>query len=134
MPIDPSDFNNEGVVKISVVTAVYNRADTIAGALHSVQSQTYQNIEHIIQDGASTDGTLGILQKTSDPRVSLITERDTGIYDAINKGKERATPRKLMDVSRLDRMGWRARIPLEDGIRDTYDWFLNQDTDALRTA
>ncbi|MEM9311112.1 MAG: glycosyltransferase, partial [Pseudomonadota bacterium] len=45
-------------MKISVVTAVYNRAETIAQAMQSVQSQTYANVEHVIQDGGSADATL----------------------------------------------------------------------------
>ena len=78
-------------MKISVITAVYNRAATIGEALHSVQSQSWENTEHVLQDGGSTDGTLDILQSQSDPRMSLLSERDDGIYDAINRGKARAT-------------------------------------------
>ena len=47
--------------------------------------------------------------------------------------KPDGTPKKLMDVSRLARLGWSASIPLEQGLRDTYAWFLAQDTGALRT-
>lgn len=78
-------------MKISVVTAVYNRAATVGDALASVQSQTYQNLEHVLQDGGSTDGTLDILERHDDPRMVLTSERDDGIYDAINRGKARAT-------------------------------------------
>lgn len=78
-------------MKISVVTAVYNRAANVGEALASVQSQTYRNIEHVLQDGGSTDGTLNILESHNDPRMTLLSERDGGIYDAINRGKARAT-------------------------------------------
>ena len=78
-------------MKISVVTAVYNRATTVGEALASVQSQSYQDIEHVLQDGGSTDGTLDILERHEDPRMTLLSERDGGIYDAINRGKARAT-------------------------------------------
>jgi nucleoside-diphosphate-sugar epimerase len=53
------------------------------------------------------------------------------VFDAT---KPDGAPRKLMDVSRLSRLGWSATIPLEQGIRDTYDWFLAQAADALREA
>lgn len=78
-------------MKISVVTAVYNRATTVEQALASVRSQSYQNIEHVIQDGGSTDGTLDILERHDDPHMSLLSEQYSGIYDAINRGKARAS-------------------------------------------
>lgn len=78
-------------MKISVITAVYNRADCIAHALQSVQSQNHKDLEHVIVDGASTDGTLDILRSTLDARASLVSEPDHGIYDALNKGFARAS-------------------------------------------
>ncbi len=89
----PSALIQDSVVslKISIVTAVYNRAGTVGDALSSVQNQTYRNVEHVVQDGGSTDGTLDILQQYQDPRIALVSEKDDGLYDAINKGKARAT-------------------------------------------
>jgi glycosyltransferase len=78
-------------VKISVVTAVYNRAATIGEAMQSVQSQTGVDIEHIIQDGGSTDPTLDIVQANALANTFVISARDGGIYDAINRGIARAT-------------------------------------------
>ena len=78
-------------MKISVVTAVYNRAHCIASTIRSVQQQSYKNIEHLIVDGASTDGTLEIIRGCISPDSTLISERDSGIYDALNKGFLRAT-------------------------------------------
>jgi glycosyltransferase len=78
-------------LKISIITAVYNRADCIAQALASVQCQTHANIEHVIIDGASTDGTLEILRDSLDARATLVSEPDHGIYDALNKGLARAS-------------------------------------------
>lgn len=78
-------------MKISVVTAVYNRATTIADAVESVQAQTYSEVEHVVQDGGSTDGTLDYLRSAQNSRTSLSSEQDEGIYDAINKGIARAT-------------------------------------------
>lgn len=78
-------------MKISLVTAVYNRRDTIAGAIESARSQTYQNTEHVIIDGASTDGTVEYLNDVLDDHTLLVSEKDDGIYDALNKGILRAT-------------------------------------------
>lgn len=77
--------------KISIITAVLNRRSTIGSAIRSVQSQTYYNIEHIIQDGGSTDGTLDIIKQTMNSSTSFVSEPDCGIYDAINRGIERAS-------------------------------------------
>ena len=78
-------------MKISIITVVYNREATIARAIASVQSQTYQNLEHIIQDGGSNDGTIDIIKRMSNSNTSLQARLDNGIYDAINMGIERAT-------------------------------------------
>lgn len=78
------------MLKISVVTAVHNRAGTIGDALRSVSSQNYPSVEHIIQDGGSDDGTVQII-RSADCAAGLVSERDTGIYDAINRGIRRST-------------------------------------------
>ncbi len=78
-------------MKISIVTAVYNRERTIGEALASVASQSHGNVEHLIIDGASKDATLAIVRSLTDPRVVLVSEPDNGIYDALNKGITRAT-------------------------------------------
>lgn len=78
-------------MKVSVVTAVFNRADTIGAAIASVQSQTYSDVEHVIQDGGSIDGTLEIVREAADASVAVVSEKDHGIYDAINRGISRAS-------------------------------------------
>lgn len=78
-------------MQISIVTAVFNRAGTIADALRSVETQSYQNVEHIIQDGGSGDGTLDIIRQFGTSPALLVSEPDGGIYDAINKGISRAS-------------------------------------------
>ena len=70
-------------MKVSVITPVYNGAATIAECIESVQSQDYKDIEHIVIDGGSTDGTIDIVKKYG---VKYITGKDAGIYDAFNKG------------------------------------------------
>jgi glycosyltransferase involved in cell wall biosynthesis len=73
---------------ITIVTPTYNAADHIENCLLSVVNQRYQNKEHLIVDGASSDGTLVIVKKLASkyPHIRLISERDNGIYDAMNKG------------------------------------------------
>lgn len=74
-----------------MITAVYNRHQTVGQALDSVLSQSYPAVESIVIDGASTDGTLAVLESYR-PRLGvLISERDQGIYDALNKGLTHAT-------------------------------------------
>lgn len=77
--------------KISIITIVYNNVRDIEHTLLSVINQTYSNIEYIIIDGASTDGTLAIIQKYSGSIDKLLSEKDGGIYDAMNKGLAKAT-------------------------------------------
>ncbi len=71
---------------ISVVTATYNCASTVAECLASVATQTYRHREHVVVDGASTDGTMAILTAHALQLAVLNSEPDSGIYDALNKG------------------------------------------------
>ena len=73
-------------MKISIITVVWNNINTINDTINSVLSQNYNNIEYIIIDGGSTDGTLSLLKSRSDQLSVLISEPDKGIYDAMNKG------------------------------------------------
>ena len=72
--------------EISIVTVCYNSSETIEETIKSVISQTYKNIEYIIIDGESTDNTLEIVNKYQTNISKIISEKDTGLYDAINKG------------------------------------------------
>jgi glycosyltransferase involved in cell wall biosynthesis len=78
-------------ITISIITATYNRADTISQCLDSVENQSYINREHVVIDGASTDGTLQVLQSHRTQISALVSEPDRGIYDALNKGVSMAT-------------------------------------------
>jgi len=78
-------------MKFSVITATYNSQSTITDAINSVASQTYNNIEHIIIDGASTDNTLSIIENIKSRISKIISEPDNGIYEALNKGIENTT-------------------------------------------
>ncbi|RBP69272.1 glycosyltransferase family 2 protein [Marinobacter nauticus] len=78
-------------MKVSVITVCYNSEKTIASTLDSIASQTHDNIEHVIVDGGSTDGTISIVkQKLRDGDV-FVSEPDEGLYDAMNKGVDLAT-------------------------------------------
>jgi len=72
--------------KISIITVSYNNRNTIQDTVESVKHQDYNNVEHIIIDGASVDGTLDILESLKYPRLKIFSEKDQGIYDAMNKG------------------------------------------------
>jgi len=78
-------------MKISIITVVYNRVDTVREALQSLQAQTYSCIEHILQDGGSTDGTLNVIAEQTNNRTYLNSGPDDGIYDALNQGIARAS-------------------------------------------
>lgn len=78
-------------MKISIITVCYNSAETIEYAIKSVLAQTHPDIEYIIIDGASKDGTAGIIRKYKDKIAKFVSEPDKGIYDAMNKGLKLAT-------------------------------------------
>ena len=79
---------SEGAPLISVITAVFNGAEHIEETILAVAEQTYPNVEHIVVDGGSTDGTVAILEEHSDKLGYWVSEPDKGIYDAMNKGIE----------------------------------------------
>ncbi|MFD2145622.1 glycosyltransferase family 2 protein [Mucilaginibacter antarcticus] len=78
-------------LKISIITVTYNAQNTLSRCIQSVIAQNYANIEYIIVDGASTDGTLQIISQYQSQVEVFVSEPDTGIYDAMNKGIKMAT-------------------------------------------
>lgn len=77
--------------KITIISITYNAKDVLEETILSVINQTYSNIEYIIIDGGSTDGTLDIIKKYEDKIAYWVSELDNGIYDAMNKGVKVAT-------------------------------------------
>lgn len=78
-------------MKITIITVCYNSVAHIEDAISSVANQDYDEIEHIVIDGNSTDGTQKILEKNAEKLTYWISEPDQGIYDAMNKGIAKAT-------------------------------------------
>ncbi len=78
-------------MKISVVTVCYNAANLIEDTIKSVADQTYPDVEYLVIDGASKDSTVDIIQKYADKITYWVSEKDKGIYDAMNKGIAAAT-------------------------------------------
>jgi glycosyltransferase involved in cell wall biosynthesis len=76
---------------ISIVTVVYNNAANIESTILSIINQSYKNIQYIVIDGGSTDGTVDIIKKYEDKISFWVSEQDGGIYDAMNKGVKLAT-------------------------------------------
>ncbi len=99
--------------RITIITPVLNRADMIADALESVSRQGYPEVEHIVIDGGSTDGTLEILRHA--PGIQWSSEPDRGRYDAINKGIRMATGEIIGHVSSDDLLLPGALAAVADG-------------------
>jgi glycosyltransferase involved in cell wall biosynthesis len=78
-------------MKISIITATFNSARTIKDCVKSVDDQSFENIEHIIIDGASTDNTIEVINSIKNRVKLIISEPDRGIYDAMNKGIDHST-------------------------------------------
>ena len=78
-------------IRFSVITVCYNAASTISRTIASVLNQTYQGVEYIVVDGGSKDGTVELLKGIADERLHFVSEKDNGIYDAMNKGLKMAT-------------------------------------------
>lgn len=96
--------NKKDNVLVSIITVCYNSAKTIRRTLESVLQQTYDHYEYIVIDGASSDDTLEILKSYEplfDGKMKIISETDSGIYDAMNKGIEKASG-KLIGIVNSD--------------------------------
>ena len=79
------------MIKFTIITVCYNTSKTIRETIDSVLGQTYQELEYIVVDSKSEDGTVEILQSITDKRLTFISEKDSGIYNAMNKGLKMAS-------------------------------------------
>lgn len=127
-------------MKISLITAVYNRRSTLAASLISAARQTYDNVEHIIQDGGSTDGTLEIIASMHHSQMNVVSQRDGGIYDALNQGIARATGDLIGflhsddvfgDDRALARVAEALIDPAVDGVYGDLDYVAADDTSRI---
>ena len=101
--------------KLTVITIVYNNVRDIERTITSVLKQTYKNIEYIIIDGKSTDGTLAIIAQYKERISRIISEPDKGIYDAMNKGLALATGDYILFMNSGD------EIYDEQTVEDVFD-------------
>ena len=74
----------------SIIVPSYNAAKTIVSAIESIRQQTFQDFEILVIDGASADGTVALVQTAGDGKIKIVSEKDAGIYDAMNKGIQMA--------------------------------------------
>ena len=112
-------------LKISVVTVVYNAKNTIEKCLDSVARQKFNNIEHIVIDGGSTDDTVHIIKKYSNNIQVFVSEPDEGIYDAMNKGIKLATGDIIGTLNADD------YLANDEVLIDIAAAFASQETDVL---
>lgn len=109
-------------VKFSIITVCYNAAATILQTIESVLTQSYPEMEYIIVDGKSTDGTAELLQSVTDSRFHFISEPDSGIYDAMNKGLKMAIGDYVLFIGADDIFfNQSVLIKVADNITDTDD-------------
>lgn len=94
-----------GQPKVSIITVCYNSAKTIRDTIESVINQSYPNIEYIIVDGGSTDGTIDVIKSYEQFISKWVSEPDSGIYDAMNKGIKWATGDLIGLVNSDDYLG-----------------------------
>ena len=115
-------MDNHSGILISVVTVFYNAAAEIEETILSVINQTYNNIEYIIVDGASTDGTVDVIKKYENKITKWISEPDKGIYDAMNKAIDITTGEWINFMNAGDRFVDNKVVDdIVDGIQGGFD-------------
>ena len=112
-------------MKVSVITICYNAASEIDETIRSVMVQDHQDIEHIVIDGGSTDGTQEKIKRYSECIAHFVSEKDNGVYDAMNKGLRLATGEVVAFVNAGDMMATRNTVSYM--VRA----FTEQDADAI---
>ena len=89
---------------VSIIIATYNAASQLPGCLASIKAQSFSNLEIVVIDGGSTDSTIALLQAYDKPNLVWVSEKDKGIYDALNKGIKKATGNWLYFMGADDRL------------------------------
>jgi glycosyltransferase involved in cell wall biosynthesis len=112
-------------MKFSIITPCYNSELTITDTLDSIFNQKYKNFEHIIVDGGSTDGTANVIHSHRSKNVIFISEPDSGIYDAMNKGFSHSSGDIVCFLNSDD-------FYIDDNVlSDVYAAFLNENLDFV---
>lgn len=111
-------------MKVSILTVTFNSEDTIVSALESLKGQSYSDIEHIIKDGGSTDGTLELIRRNAN-RSKLVSEPDNGIYDALNEAI-RISSGEIIGILHADDF-----LNSSDVIQRVVDLFEHSNCDAV---
>lgn len=111
-------------MKISVITVCYNSAKTIERTIKSVIAQKYDELEYIIIDGGSSDGTLDIIERYKDRIAVCVSEPDYGLYDAMNKGLKRAGGEVFAFLNSDDYYA-------DNVLRRVNEYFENSDADMV---
>lgn len=112
-------------MKLSIITIVYNNEATIASCIEAVLAQDYGNVEHIVIDGGSTDGTTTILENYQDQLGYYISEPDKGLYNALNKGVQAATG-DVIGILHSDDF-----YPRPDTLSQVIEAFMSSDADIV---
>jgi glycosyltransferase involved in cell wall biosynthesis len=107
-------------LRISVVTPCFNSANTIRETIESVVQQTYPDVEHIVVDGGSTDGSLAIVKEY--PQILWTSGKDEGLYDAMNKGIARATGELIVILNSDDCFRQGALASVAGAFQDHPEW------------
>lgn len=113
------------LMKISIVTTVLNRDRQVADAINSVANQTYPFIEHVIQDGGSTDRTIEVIRNLDAQHVTFKSEPDQGIYDGLNRAIKRSTG-DIIGLLHSD-----DRFAMQNTVQHVVDAFKTSDADAV---
>lgn len=124
-PLQNSSKGGSSELKVSIITVVKNNSKTIEDTIRSVASQDYHDIEHIIIDGVSTDGTLDKIHKHKHRLAQFVSEPDQGIYDAMNKGISFATGELIGFLNGDDIYAG------PEVVSDVVEAFHHQDTDSV---
>lgn len=111
--------------RVSVVTVCFNAEAHISECIRSIRAQDYSDVEHIIIDGGSKDRTIGIIEEERGPASVVVSEADDGLYDAMNKGIERASGEFIALLNADD------RYAAPDVLSRVVQAFARHDTDAV---
>jgi glycosyltransferase involved in cell wall biosynthesis len=112
-------------MKVSIITVTYNSSKYLGDCIDSVVKQQYGNIEHIVVDGGSTDDTVAIIKRYESHIAKWVSEKDEGMYDAINKGMKMATG-DVIGILNSDDI-----LVLDDIISAIADSFIKYNVDSV---